>query len=227
MSLAFSRDRTTRDIDARIDAGHNRLTEAVRKLGRNPPRRRLADRPGDDRHPTTNGHRLGGAPAGNEAARGARSRRRRRPNPRRTPEADARRRKRYRSTTICPGRAAQDESSTDPERDTEPAKAGRTATLRDRGVCICASMSALAGSFTATPFSSTVPGRFGTYPPTREPSARVRERSRCRFTSAVAGLPSSFITSVSLLAAGLSPSARRPQRPARGPESDPRRPTPG
>ena len=34
MSLAFSRDRTTRDVDARIDAGHHRLTEAVRKLGR-------------------------------------------------------------------------------------------------------------------------------------------------------------------------------------------------
>ena len=34
MSLAFSRDRTTRDVDARIDAGHYRLTEAVRKLGR-------------------------------------------------------------------------------------------------------------------------------------------------------------------------------------------------
>lgn len=34
MSLAFSRDRTTQDVDARIDAGHYRLTEAVRKLGR-------------------------------------------------------------------------------------------------------------------------------------------------------------------------------------------------
>ena len=34
MSLAFSRDRTTRDVDARIDAGHSRLTEAVQKIGR-------------------------------------------------------------------------------------------------------------------------------------------------------------------------------------------------
>ena len=55
MSLAFSRDRlrrtslldvllvTTRDVDARIDTGHSRLTEAVRKIGRkyglgDPPR---------------------------------------------------------------------------------------------------------------------------------------------------------------------------------------------
>ncbi len=34
MSLAFSRERTTQDVDARIDAGHGRLTEAVRKVGR-------------------------------------------------------------------------------------------------------------------------------------------------------------------------------------------------
>lgn len=34
MSLAFARDRTTRDVDARIDIGHSRLTEAVRKIGR-------------------------------------------------------------------------------------------------------------------------------------------------------------------------------------------------
>ena len=34
MSLAFSRDRTTRDVDARIDSGHSRLTEAVQKIGR-------------------------------------------------------------------------------------------------------------------------------------------------------------------------------------------------
>ena len=34
MSLAFARDRTTRDIDARIDTGHSRLTEAVQKIGR-------------------------------------------------------------------------------------------------------------------------------------------------------------------------------------------------
>ena len=40
MSLAFSRERTTRDVDARIDAGHYRLTEAVRTVGR---RHGLAD----------------------------------------------------------------------------------------------------------------------------------------------------------------------------------------
>ena len=34
MSLAFDRERTTRDVDARIDAGHSRLTEAVRTVGR-------------------------------------------------------------------------------------------------------------------------------------------------------------------------------------------------
>ena len=34
MSLAFARDRTTRDVDARIDQGHSRLIEAVRKMGR-------------------------------------------------------------------------------------------------------------------------------------------------------------------------------------------------
>lgn len=34
MSLAFARDRTTRDVDARIDTGHSRLTEAVQKIGR-------------------------------------------------------------------------------------------------------------------------------------------------------------------------------------------------
>ena len=34
MSLAFARDRTTRDVDARIDTGHSRLTEAVRTIGR-------------------------------------------------------------------------------------------------------------------------------------------------------------------------------------------------
>ena len=34
MSLAYSRERTTRDVDARIDAGHSRLTEAVRTVGR-------------------------------------------------------------------------------------------------------------------------------------------------------------------------------------------------
>ena len=40
MSLAYSRERTTRDVDARIDAGHDRLTEAVRTVGR---RHGLAD----------------------------------------------------------------------------------------------------------------------------------------------------------------------------------------
>ena len=40
MSLAFSRERTTRDVDARIDTGHYRLTEAVRTVGR---RHGLAD----------------------------------------------------------------------------------------------------------------------------------------------------------------------------------------
>ena len=40
MSLAFSRERTTRDVDARIDTGHSRLTEAVRTVGR---RQGLAD----------------------------------------------------------------------------------------------------------------------------------------------------------------------------------------
>ena len=34
MSLAFDRERTTRDVDARIDTGHSRLVEAVRKVGR-------------------------------------------------------------------------------------------------------------------------------------------------------------------------------------------------
>ena len=34
MSLAFSRERTTKDVDARIDTGHSRLTEAVRTVGR-------------------------------------------------------------------------------------------------------------------------------------------------------------------------------------------------
>ena len=34
MSLAFDRERTTRDVDARIDAGHSRLVEAVRRVGR-------------------------------------------------------------------------------------------------------------------------------------------------------------------------------------------------
>ena len=34
MSLAFSADRRTEDVDARIDAGHSRLVEAVRKIGR-------------------------------------------------------------------------------------------------------------------------------------------------------------------------------------------------
>ena len=34
MSLAFDRVRTTRDVDARIDTGHSRLVEAVRKVGR-------------------------------------------------------------------------------------------------------------------------------------------------------------------------------------------------
>ena len=34
MSLAFSRERTTMDVDARIDAGHYRLTDAVRTVGR-------------------------------------------------------------------------------------------------------------------------------------------------------------------------------------------------
>ena len=31
MSMAFSRDRTTRDVDARIDAGHGALMKAVEK----------------------------------------------------------------------------------------------------------------------------------------------------------------------------------------------------
>ena len=34
MSLAFSADRRTEDVDARIDTGHSRLVEAVRKIGR-------------------------------------------------------------------------------------------------------------------------------------------------------------------------------------------------
>ena len=34
MSLAFDRDRRTEDVDARIDTGHYRLTQAVRKIGR-------------------------------------------------------------------------------------------------------------------------------------------------------------------------------------------------
>lgn len=33
MSLAFDRERTTRDVDARIAAGHHRLSEAVRAVG--------------------------------------------------------------------------------------------------------------------------------------------------------------------------------------------------
>ena len=40
MSLAFSRERTTREVDARIDTGHSRLTEAVRTVNR---RHGLAD----------------------------------------------------------------------------------------------------------------------------------------------------------------------------------------
>ena len=40
MSLAFSRERLTMDVDARIDTGHYRLTEAVRTVGR---RHGLAD----------------------------------------------------------------------------------------------------------------------------------------------------------------------------------------
>ena len=34
MSLAFDRERTTKDVDARIDTGHYRLTQAVRAVGR-------------------------------------------------------------------------------------------------------------------------------------------------------------------------------------------------
>ena len=34
MSMAFSRDRTTRDVDARIDAGHGALMKAVEKIAR-------------------------------------------------------------------------------------------------------------------------------------------------------------------------------------------------
>ena len=34
MSLAFSRDRRTEDVDGRIDKGHSRLTDAVRTVGR-------------------------------------------------------------------------------------------------------------------------------------------------------------------------------------------------
>ena len=34
MSLSFGRERTTTDVDARIDTGHSRLTEAVRTVGR-------------------------------------------------------------------------------------------------------------------------------------------------------------------------------------------------
>ena len=85
MSLAFARERTTRDVDARIDTGHSRLTEAVRKLGRKyglgdtwlndqattaippPNRRQRTNRvrvavPDGDR-------RIGRAPAGDEAPR--------------------------------------------------------------------------------------------------------------------------------------------------------------
>jgi len=40
MSLAFDRERATRDVDARIDAGHYRLTQAVQAVGR---RHGLAD----------------------------------------------------------------------------------------------------------------------------------------------------------------------------------------
>ncbi len=34
MSMAFSADRRTEDVDARIDAGHSRLVKAVRTIGR-------------------------------------------------------------------------------------------------------------------------------------------------------------------------------------------------
>ncbi len=34
MALAFARDRTTVDVDARIESGHAALMDAVRKLGR-------------------------------------------------------------------------------------------------------------------------------------------------------------------------------------------------
>ena len=34
MSLAFDRERTTKEVDARIDTGHYRLTKAVRTVGR-------------------------------------------------------------------------------------------------------------------------------------------------------------------------------------------------
>ena len=50
MSLAFSRDRTTDDVDARIDKGHYRLTDAVRTVGR---RHGLADTWLNDQATTT------------------------------------------------------------------------------------------------------------------------------------------------------------------------------
>ena len=34
MSLAFDRDRATKDVDARVDSGHTRLTQAARKMAR-------------------------------------------------------------------------------------------------------------------------------------------------------------------------------------------------
>ena len=40
MSMSFDRDRTTRDVDAKIEAGHGKLMQAVRKIGR---KRRLGD----------------------------------------------------------------------------------------------------------------------------------------------------------------------------------------
>ena len=34
MTLAFRRDRTTHDVDARVDSGHSALTDAVREIAR-------------------------------------------------------------------------------------------------------------------------------------------------------------------------------------------------
>ena len=53
MSMAFNRGRTTKDVDARIDAGHGALMKAVEKIARKrglTPQ--LAQRRGDERDTT-------------------------------------------------------------------------------------------------------------------------------------------------------------------------------
>ena len=83
MSLAYSRARRTEDVDARIDAGHSRLTEAVRTVGRRHGWGFLAQRAGGDGDPAGVGRacdnavrvaapdshgRVGQAPVGDEAS---------------------------------------------------------------------------------------------------------------------------------------------------------------